>query len=121
MTASTIPIRRYPIKSPTTLNVSGFSVHELRPNRVESVVSELFGVPLAMLHSRDRHARVADARMTAIALLIQCEGWHPDKAAEYFGRERFVAYHSSKTVAKRQETEPEFAARINACRTRLGA
>lgn len=65
--------------------------------RLLSIVSEVYWVPLARLRGRDRSARVALARQVAMTIAMDA-GLTSVEAARYFDRDHGTALHAHKVI-----------------------
>lgn len=83
-----------------------------------AAVCRAFGVTEADLTKRDRHRRVADARM-AFCLVLSERGIDPETAAKAVGRTRANALHAARAIAAVAETDKDLAASIGFCRAAL--
>ncbi len=87
---------------------------------VVQLVAKEFGVrPTMILRSRSRHEPLATARFVAIALCLEFTLVHALEVAAWFGRERSLTSYARIKVKDREETEPEFKAKLAALRAKL--
>lgn len=74
------------------------------------IVTELFGVSIERMKSRERTARVAHARMVAMFLIRRCAGWSVLAIAHFFHRDHSTVTHAENSIRRQIADDGELAA-----------
>lgn len=118
MSASVIPITPGQIKSPSTLNLSGY-VH-VHHHPVEQTVAAICQVRQDDLHLHCRGSKVDDARLIAMLVMAEYERWSKRDVARYFGRTISAVHRSHERAKALEETDSRFRSKLHASRAALG-
>lgn len=87
--------------------------------RIQTVVADYYGIPLAELRSRDRTERVAWPRQVAMHLSVKLNNIPPHRVGILFSRDHGTVGYAVKKVKGTMDVDPVRRAQVEALEARF--